>query len=168
MRFQWTEAEFDWGVARAAADCHWQSSQVIALTPTLMPDMDSWSTWLNFWTTYQLDMCPSLIQIGSKTAEKNSAQTNKTDKQTDKQTDRQTDTTKIMDTWPWTNTGTVRTMRGRPLPSTSNNSTCVVNFFWSALSVHQDSRFYRETFKQSLCSYFLFSGKIWSSTYLQC
>ena len=41
-------------------------------------------------------MCPSLIQIGSKTAEKNSAQTNK-------QTDRQTDTTKIMVTWPWTN-----------------------------------------------------------------
>jgi len=33
-------------------------------------------------------MCPSLIQIGLKTAEKNSAQTNK---QTDKQTDRQTD-----------------------------------------------------------------------------
>ena len=33
-------------------------------------------------------MCPSLIQIGSKTAEKNSAQTNR---QTDKQTDRQTD-----------------------------------------------------------------------------
>ena len=30
-------------------------------------------------------MCPSLIEIGSKTAEKNSAQT---DKQTDKQTDR--------------------------------------------------------------------------------
>ena len=45
-------------------------------------------------------MCPSLIQIGSKTAEKNSAQTNK---QTDRQTDRQTDTTKIMVTWPWTN-----------------------------------------------------------------
>jgi len=37
-------------------------------------------------------MFPSLIQIGSKTAEKNSAQTNK-----------QTDTTKIMVTWPWTN-----------------------------------------------------------------
>jgi len=34
-------------------------------------------------------MCPSLIQIGSKTAEKNSAQTNKqTDRQTDKQTNR--------------------------------------------------------------------------------
>jgi len=32
-------------------------------------------------------MCPSLIEIGSKTAEKNSAQTNK---QTNKQTDRQT------------------------------------------------------------------------------
>jgi len=32
-------------------------------------------------------MCPSLIEIGSKTAEKNSAQTNK---QTDRQTDRQT------------------------------------------------------------------------------
>jgi len=32
-------------------------------------------------------MCPSLIEIGSKTAEKNSTQTNK-DKQTDKQTDR--------------------------------------------------------------------------------
>jgi len=44
-------------------------------------------------------MCPSLIQIGSKTAEKNSAQTNK---RTNKQTDRQTDTTKIMVTWPWT------------------------------------------------------------------
>jgi len=34
-----------------------------------------------------------LIEIGSNTAEKNSAQT-----------DRQTDTTKIMVTWPWTNT----------------------------------------------------------------
>ena len=33
-------------------------------------------------------MCPSLIQIGSKTAEKNSAQTNR---QTNKQTNRQTD-----------------------------------------------------------------------------
>jgi len=33
-------------------------------------------------------MCPSLIEIGSKTAEKNSARTNK---QTDKQTNRQTD-----------------------------------------------------------------------------
>jgi len=34
-------------------------------------------------------MCPSLIQIGSKTAEKTSAQTNKqTNKQTDKQTNR--------------------------------------------------------------------------------
>jgi len=32
-------------------------------------------------------MCPSLIEIGSKTAEKNSAQTNK---QTNKQTNRQT------------------------------------------------------------------------------
>jgi len=42
-------------------------------------------------------MCPSLIEIGSKTAEKNSAQTNK-------QTDKQTDTTKIMITWPSTNT----------------------------------------------------------------
>jgi len=37
-----------------------------------------------------------LIEIGSKTAEKNPAQTNR-------QTDRQTDTTKIMVTWPWTN-----------------------------------------------------------------
>jgi len=37
--------------------------------------------------------------MGSKTAEKNSAQTNK---QTNKQTNRQTDTTKIMVTWPWT------------------------------------------------------------------
>ena len=34
-------------------------------------------------------MCPSLIEIGSKTAEKNTAQTNR-------QTNRQTDTTKIM------------------------------------------------------------------------
>ena len=39
--------------------------------------------------TRTCNMCPSLIQIGSKTAEKNSAQTN-----------RQTDTTKIMVTWP--------------------------------------------------------------------
>jgi len=38
-------------------------------------------------------MYPSFIEIGSKTAEKNSAQTNK-------QTDKQTDTTKIMVTWP--------------------------------------------------------------------
>ena len=45
-------------------------------------------------------MCPSLIEIGSKTAEKNSAQTNR---QTNRQTDRQTDTTKIMVTWPYTN-----------------------------------------------------------------
>jgi len=46
-------------------------------------------------------MCPSLIEIGSKTAEKNFAQTNKqTNKQTNRQTDRQTDTTKIMVTWP--------------------------------------------------------------------
>jgi len=38
-----------------------------------------------------------LIEIGSKTAEKNSAQTNR-------QTNKQTDTTKIMVIWPWTNT----------------------------------------------------------------
>ena len=37
-------------------------------------------------------MCPSLIEIGSKTAEKNSAQTNRqTDIQTNKQTDIHTD-----------------------------------------------------------------------------
>jgi len=41
--------------------------------------------------------CPSLIEIGPKTAEKNFAQTNK---ETNKQTDRQTDTMKIMVTWP--------------------------------------------------------------------
>ena len=41
-------------------------------------------------------MCPSLIEIGSKTAEKNC-----TNKQTNKLTNRQTDsdTTKIMVTW---------------------------------------------------------------------
>jgi len=44
-------------------------------------------------------MCPSLIEIGSKTAEKTSAQTNR---QTDKQTNKQTDTTKILVTWPGT------------------------------------------------------------------
>jgi len=38
-----------------------------------------------------------LIEIGSKTAEKNFAQTNR-------QTNKQTDTTKIIVTWPWTNT----------------------------------------------------------------
>jgi len=42
-------------------------------------------------------MRPSLIEIGSKTAEKISAQTNR-------KTDTQTDTTKIMVTWPWTKT----------------------------------------------------------------
>jgi len=41
-------------------------------------------------------MYPSLIQIGSKTAEKT------LHKQTDRQTVKQTDTTKIMVTWPWT------------------------------------------------------------------
>jgi len=40
-----------------------------------------------------------MIEIGSKTAEKNSAQTNR-------QTDKPTDTTKIMVTWPLTNTHT--------------------------------------------------------------
>ena len=39
-----------------------------------------------------------MIEIGSKTAEKNSAQK----KQTDRQTDKPTDTTKIMATWPRT------------------------------------------------------------------
>jgi len=49
-----------------------------------------------------------LIEIGSKTAEKNSAQTNKqTNKQTDRQTDKPTDTTNIMLTWPWTKNGIV-------------------------------------------------------------
>jgi len=39
--------------------------------------------------TRTCNTCPSLIQIGSKTAEKNSAQTNKqTDRQTNKQTNR--------------------------------------------------------------------------------
>jgi len=37
-----------------------------------------------------------LIEVGSKTADKNSAQTNR-------QTDKPRDTTKIMVTWPWTN-----------------------------------------------------------------
>jgi len=41
-----------------------------------------------------------LILIGSKTAEKNTAQTNK---QTNRQTDKPKDTTKIMVSWPWTN-----------------------------------------------------------------
>ena len=42
------------------------------------------------------------------------------------------------------NTGTVRTMRCGPLPNASNNSTCVVNYFSSALSVHQDLQFLLE------------------------
>jgi len=42
--------------------------------------------------TQTYNICPSLMEIGSKTAEKNSAQT-----------DKPTDTTKIMVTWPWTN-----------------------------------------------------------------
>jgi len=52
-------------------------------------------------------MCPSLIKIGSKTAEKNSAQTNK-------QTNRQTDTTKIMVTWPWTKNSDTAVLFGDP------------------------------------------------------
>jgi len=43
--------------------------------------------------TQTYNICPSLTEIGSKTAEKNCAQTNR-------QTNRQTDTTKIMVTWP--------------------------------------------------------------------
>jgi len=50
-------------------------------------------------------MCPSLIEIGSKTAEKNSAQTT-----------RQTDTTKIMVTWTWTNFQGLRFYRGSNFP----------------------------------------------------
>jgi len=54
-----------------------------------------------YWCVLQYNqtcnICPSLIEIGSKTAEKNSAQTNR---QTDRQTDKPTDTTKIMVTWP--------------------------------------------------------------------
>ena len=45
--------------------------------------------------TQTYNIYPSLIEIGSKTAEKKSAQTNR-------QTDKPTDTTKIMVTWPWT------------------------------------------------------------------
>jgi len=48
-------------------------------------------------------MCPSLIEIGSKTAEKNSAQT-----------DKQTDTTKIMVTSPWTNNHITALYPGQP------------------------------------------------------
>ena len=54
-------------------------------------------------------MFPSLIQIGSKTAEKT------LHKQTDRQTDKQTDTTKIMVTWPWTNTSTAYLLISLPL-----------------------------------------------------
>jgi len=49
----------------------------------------------NYTQTYNI--YPTLIEIGSKTAEKNSAQTNK---QTNRQTEKQTDITKIMVTWP--------------------------------------------------------------------
>ena len=62
-------------------------------------------------------MCPSFIEIGSKTAEKNSAQTNR------QTTDRQTDTTKIMVTWPWTNTAVnkaVEESRLRPRQTAAN------------------------------------------------
>jgi len=55
--------------------------------------------WLERILTYNI-LCPSLIEIGSKTAEKNSAQTNKTNEQTNRQTDKPADTTKIMVTWP--------------------------------------------------------------------
>jgi len=48
-----------------------------------------YSTGHNETQTY--NMCPSLIEIGSKTGEKNSAQTNRqTDNQTNKQTNKQT------------------------------------------------------------------------------
>jgi len=58
-------------------------------------------------------MCPSLIEIGSKTAEKNFAQTNR-------QTNKQTDTTKIMVTWPWTNSTKKLSLRWQ----TTRNNTC--------------------------------------------
>jgi len=56
-------------------------------------------------------MWPSLIEIGSKTAEKNSAQTN-----------RQTDITKIMVTWPWTNYYTAWRQRQLGMRNLSNSS----------------------------------------------
>jgi len=53
------------------------------------------------------------------------------------------------------NTGTVRTMRGRPLPNTLNNSTCVVIFFHQRFQSTKTPVFVRKQFKQSLCSIFL-------------
>jgi len=53
------------------------------------------------------------------------------------------------------NTGTVRTMRGRPLPNTSNKSTYVVNFLNQRFQSTKTPVFVRKQFKQSLCSIFL-------------
>jgi len=66
-------------------------------------------------------MCPSLIEIGSKTAEKNSAQT----RGTNRQTHRQTDTTKIMVTWRWTNNLKMHMTKWLSLPASTQTEVFV-------------------------------------------
>jgi len=57
--------------------------------------------------------------------------------------------TESADQKKYDNTDNVRTVRGRPLANTSNNSTCVVNFLISAFSPPRLS-FARKHFKQVL------------------
>jgi len=64
------------------------------------------------------------MEIGSKMAEKNSAQTNR-------QTDKPTDTTKIMVTWPWTNSDDVAVVRlFRPCRPTAIDGV-LVKYLWT-------------------------------------
>jgi len=57
------------------------------------------------------------------------------------------------------NTGTMRTVRGRPLPNMSNNSrpTCVVNFFISTFSATRLQFLLGNIVSNRLAPYFLFS-----------
>jgi len=51
-------------------------------------------------------------------------------------------------------TGTVRTVRCRPLPNTSSNSTCVVNFFYQRFQSAKAQVFIRKHLRKSLYSIF--------------
>jgi len=58
---------------------------------------------------------------------------------------------------PPVNTDTVRTMRGRPLPNTSNNSTCVFNFFDQHFQSTKTPVFVRQQLNNRFAPYLLFS-----------
>ena len=74
-----------------------------------------------------------------------------------------TKTEELMDWKHWSkidNTGTVQTMQDRPLPSRSNNSTCVVSFFDQRFQSTKTPVFVRKHLSNHrFAADFLFSGK---------